>query len=121
MESSRPTEFHSSGHYEIWMGYAEEIGEMVMLSVATGLTAPLYLWMPSAAVAKQDRSAHHQSVAGLAAILLLPGLCWNMSEHYRTNSERRDTGSGIQDDSSQDGESDDKDHDGNNDDNHVDD
>ena len=42
-----------------------------MLSVATGLIAPLYLGMPSAAVAKRDRPVHHQSAAGLAVILLL--------------------------------------------------
>ena len=53
------------------VGYAE--WDVLMLSVATGLIAPLYLWMPSAAVAKRDRPVHRQSAAGLAVILLLLG------------------------------------------------
>ena len=36
--------------------------------------APLYLWMPSVAVAKRDRPVHRQSAAALAVMLLLLGL-----------------------------------------------
>ena len=56
------------------MGYAELELDVQILSVATGLTTSLYLWMPSAAVAKRDRPMHRESAAGLAVILLLLGL-----------------------------------------------
>ena len=83
-----------------------------MLSVATGLIAPIYLWMPPVTVAKQDKPMHHQSAAGLAVIMLLLGLWRNMFEHYHTNSQRGDTEHGVEDDSLQGGKGDDKDHDG---------
>ena len=65
--------------------------DVLMLSVVTGLIAPLYLWMLSAAVAKRDRPLHRQSAAGLAVILLLLGLWRNVFKHYHTNSQRGDT------------------------------
>ena len=97
--------------------YAE--WDVLMLSVATCLIAPIYLWMPSAAVAKRDRPVHRQSAAGLAVILLLLGLWRNMFEHCHTNSQRGDTEHGVEDDSLQDGKGDGKDHYNNSDDNDV--
>ena len=92
---------------------------MLMLSVATGLTAPIYLSMPSAAVAKRDRPVHRQNAVGIAVTLLLLGLWWNMFEHYHTNSQRGDTEHGVKDGSFWDEKGDDRDHDGNSDDNDV--